>query len=1167
MGKSEQASKSLVDSHWLSIKVAALILLAVGLILIPMAWMVGSVLRERLMRQTLEDLQQQDQAWLEQLRNDLRMAETSIHCFVRLLSNLPGSGAQPDAEAAFQNAVQRDADGIWRSRPERFQATLQAGIWAPDEAVDTPEERLFFVQAKELMETYGLGSASHLFANTWALPEENGEIVYWPEVPDFIYQVPASQDYRPTEWYQLTNPDVNPSGEPRWTSTSYDPVPKVWMISVVAPFQRGGRWAGAAGHDLIINDLFRRIESGATVKGGEVVVLDRNHQILVASRHQAEIEAAHGQLKPSALSDQRMAGLITKAIEQSGRGNQRLPGLLETRDEMVAFRPLDRPDWLVVHILPRMAAREVLQAPLRWLNWGMAITTLVLIACCGLLISHDTVRRMRAEQELRESNAVLKQYESFINQSPAVLFLWRTEPAWAVEFASENVTQLGYRASDFTSGRVPWSNLLRAQDLEHLEAEVERHRAASENEFTLVFQVRTARGELRWMENRTRLIRDEAGHFTHVQGIMLDITERRHMEEALRSEELRHQILFNHSGVGIVYFDCEGRLQMMNETARRNLRQDLQKIQGAMLEEFLPPALATVTRQRLEHSLQNGQADTFEDEVPGPGGSVWFVSTFTCIRDREGRALGVQVVSQDITSRKQMEAELAESEVLYRTIVETTQEGVWTIDQAARTLFVNQRMAAMLGYGPEEMAGRPVFDFVDGDSLFTVKKLLEKQRENGVSSTVDLRLKHKTGTDVWTMVSTNALTDEQGRYTGSLALVTDITERRRAEQDKAKLERQIQQAQRLESLGIMAAGIAHDFNNLLQAILGHSELAMQESLPGSPQQESLREIQKAAQHAGVISNQMLSYIGQGHHQRKRLNLPDILQELKPTLLGLADQRALLTVELDPDLPQLLADPAELKQALVQLTTNAVEAQGEQPGRITMRVTYRPWRHQELRELFGAPELFEGPYLTITVSDNGIGIDRAAMQHLFEPFFSTKFPGRGLGLMNVLGFARGHGGGIKVESMPGHGSTFTLVLPEAPPTHFAPEPTMPWGWRGNGTIIMVDDEAAVLNVGRRMLTELGFNVITAGDGREALQVYRAQQAAVRCVMLDLMMPDLDGAQTLSMLRDISPELPVIIATAYPANKAAEILKGLTYQGIVHKPYQSAAVARLLQSLLG
>lgn len=1283
-----------LDPHRLWLKVAVLILLALGLILIPMAWTVDSVLRERLMRQALHVLQKQDQEWLQQLRNDLRMAESSIQSFAHLLSYGTERGLPASDDATFYALVQQDGDGLWRTRREAYQPATEAGIWAPPAAVDTPEDRAFFLQVRRLMEIYGRGAASHLFANTWALPSENGEIVYWPDEPDFIYKVAADQDYRPTEWYQRVSPEQNPAGTARWTSTAFDPVPKVWMISVVAPFQRQGRWEGSAGHDLVINDLFQRLDTGSQQEGSEIIVLDEEQRLLIASLHQDEIESANGQLKVTDLGDRQLAGLLHKVVQQSGQANNRRPVLLETQEVLVTALPLDRPAWLIIHTVPRRVARALVDEPLQWLRWGMAISMLTLITACGLVISRDTLRRLRAEQELRATNALLQNYESFINRSPAVVFLWRAAPGWPVEFVSENVSQFGYEAAELLDGRTLWLSTIEPDDLPHLEAAVEQHRADGRTDFDLEFRVRTAGGERRWVECRTQLIMKDGHRLSHVQGILLDITQRRDMEATLRAEHQRHQILFNHSGVGIAYYDREGRLQMMNESACRLLQRDIDYLKGRKLEEFLPLETAAEARRRLDTCLQDGRVYTYEDEVELPGGRQWFISTFTCIHDQQGQALGVQVVSQDITERKNVERALQDSqdryrmlfsaigdaifvstldergnpgrfidvneqacrslgytreellamgpldiseptpdlpraavdaalsetshahfehihrtkdghripvdimctrceingqsvvislardlrerkeaevarqhsEARFRTIVETAREGVWTFDPQARTTFVNRHLADMLGYSAAEMIGQSLFAFMDDTSRLQAHTCFENLQQ-GHTECHDFRFIRKDGVEVWTMISASALRDEQGAITGAMALITDVTQRRHSEQEKQKLEQRIQQAQRLESLGIMAAGIAHDFNNLLQAIVGHTELALQDAPAGSLQRESLGEIQKAANRAGVISAQMLAYVGQGSHHRILLHVDQLFHDLHPTLKQLADQRASLSVRVEPDLPPLLADPAEAKQSILQLVTNAVEAQGEQGGRIAIHASFRPWRRLELQELFGAPELMEGPYLTVTISDTGIGIDRAAMGHLFEPFFSTKFPGRGLGLMNVLGFVRGHGGGIKVESMPGHGTTFTLVLPEATPQSSSAEVAMPWGWRGHGTLLMVDDDAAVLNVGRRMLTELGYNVITAGDGQEALQVYRAQADVVRGVVLDLVMPGFDGVQTLAALREIAPHLPVVIASAYAADKATELLRDLSYQGFIHKPYQSAALARLLQGLLG
>ncbi len=1165
MGKREarRAKRPEGDGGLLAAKVAALILLILVLFLIPLVWTVDSVLRERLIRQAQQELQLQDQNWLNQLQSDIRAAEASIAAFARLLETQLRP-ARADDDVWFNRKVMRDADGLWRSRRSDYDPQNEAGIWAPDDAIATLDDRSFFLQASRLTQIYGQAANHGLLANTWILPSGNGEIVFWPKQPDFIYQTPPDLDYRPTEWFQGVAPGNHPHSKVRWTSTSFDPVPKVWMISVIAPFQRDGRWGGSVGHDLVIEEMVQRIAMDVKSDQGEFYLIDQQQRLLVATRHQAAIEQSQGQLLADHLDER--GPLLARILQQAGSGPVRQPVMMETGEDLVTALPLLRPDWMMVHIVPRSAARSLVEGPLRWLRWGMAISMITLLAACGLVISRDTLQRVRAERELRSTLDTLQNFESFVNRSPAVVFLWKAEPGWPVEFVSDNVIQFGYSADDLMSGKQSWISTLSPEDLPRLEAEVEKNREQGRTEFDLTYRLMTPEGDVRWVETRTLLLTDGYGKLRHVQGIMLDVTERQRIQAELQAEQQRYQTLFNHSGAAIIYYDTAGGLQMANEAACRMLQRDAGYLKGRRLEDVLPMTMAAQTRERIEQGLLQPITQTFEDEMDLPGGARWFISTFTTIKDPQGRAMGVLVVSQDISERRAAEAALAESQARYQMIVETTQEGVWMVDAQARTTFVNQRMAEMLGYTPNEMMGRPLFDFMDQEAIRQAEKNFERHKQ-GVKEVHDFRFQRKDGSFVWTLVSTNPLEDKQQRFVGSLALITDITERKRSEQERHKLEMRVQQAQKLESLGILAAGIAHDFNNLLQAILGHAELALQDAPPASPQAESLQEIKKSAERAGIISSQMMTYVGQGSYQRSLVQLEKALNDLRPSLKNLVAQKAVLTLECDPGLPAVWADPAEFSQCVLQLVNNAVEALGPEPGRIVVHASYPLWHRHALLDLFGAPELSEGRYVTLTVTDTGCGIDRATMQHLFEPFFTTKFPGRGLGLMRVLGFVRGHGGGVGVQSKPGDGTTITLVLPEAPASHMSKPETMPWGWRGHGTILLVDDEAAVLNAGRRLLTEMGFTVITAGDGQEALEILRTRAGDVRCVVLDLVMPAFDGVKTLSALRALAPDLPVVVASAYPASQADELLKGCTYQGFVHKPYQSTALARLLQELLG
>lgn len=1152
------------SARLLAYKVAGLILLTLVVFVVPLVWTVDSVLRERLVQQAQQALRQQDQQRYQSIQRGLQGAERSIERFAQLLSEHLRAPA-PGDETTFNALVQRDPDGLWRSRRESFDAGRQAGIWAPDAAVARPEARSLFVQAKHLADLFGAGGSERLHANLWMLPAGNGEVIYWPNDPEFIYRVAADQDYRATEWFQSVQPPAYTSDRPRWTSTSFDPVADAWMISVIAPFQWNGQWGGSVGHDIVIQDLFLGLNLSQPQTGSEMFMLDQEQCLLMASLHQKEIEQADEPLKASELGDPERAALLQRVVEMAGPAGARRPVLLDTGEDLVTALPMEQPDWLLVTIMSRTTARAMMEAPLRWLRWGLAISMGLLILACGLVVSRDALQRLRTEQKLLAALTELEKLESFVNRSPAVVFLWRAEPGWPVEYVSENVNQFGYEASDLMSGKVVWINTLHPEDLPDLEAAVEKNREEGRRECTLTYRMYTVDQETRWVETQILMLNDGHGRLQQVQGVMLDITERQRMETELHAEQQRYQNLFNHAGAGITYFNREGCVQMINPAACQQVQREASYLKGRRLEDFLPLDQATATRERLEEGLLQPTTRTYEDAWDLPGGTRWFVSTFTTIRDAQGQALGVQVVSQDITERKRAELALRDSRERYRLIVETAQEGVWVIDQNNSTTFVNQRMADMLGFTAQEMIGKTLFDHMNEKGRRIAEENIER-RKRGIKESHDFCFQRKDGTELWAIVSTNPLMDAEGNYQGALALITDITDRRRAEQDRHHLETRIQQAQKLESLGIMAAGIAHDFNNLLQTILGHAELALQDAPEKSPQKESLREIFKAAQRAGAISNQMTTYVGQGSFQRSSCALENLLHELRPTLNEVVAQRALFTMDCSPELPPAWVDAAEFKKSVLHLVTNAVESLGPSAGRIALNLTPRTWRRSELQELLGAPELSEGDYLTLTVTDNGNGIDRATMAHLFEPFFTTKFPGRGLGLMQVLGFVRGHGGGIRVDSKPGHGTTVTLLLPMAP-AEKPVTPAMPWGWRGQGTLLMVDDEAAILAVGRRTLTELGFTVLTAGDGQEAMEVYRQHHDAIRCVILDLVMPGQDGVQTLAALHELNPQLPVIIATAYPVAKAIEMLAGQLYSGLIHKPYTGAVLARQLQSLLG
>jgi PAS domain S-box-containing protein len=514
-----------------------------------------------------------------------------------------------------------------------------------------------------------------------------------------------------------------------------------------------------------------------------------------------------------------------------------------------------------------------------------------------------------------------------------------------------------------------------------------------------------------------------------------------------------------------------------------------------------------------------------------------------------------QELARETESHRRDAQALRESEARFRHLVEVMGEGMWVVDPEGLTTFVNRRMAEMLGYTPEEMVGRPIFWFMFEEDVPQSRRNLAQRRE-GIGAQHDSRFRKKDGTEIWTIVTGNPVLDEEGRVVSVLGIITDITERRRAQQ--AQL-----QSQKLESLGVLAGGIAHDFNNLLTAILGNINLAQMCIPPLSPAHPYLENLEKSVQRATGLTRQMLAYSGKGRFVVAPLDLNQAVEEMSHLLGVSISKKVTLRFQLQPGLPALLAEASQIQQVVMNLVTNASEAIGDGEGIVSIRTGANVYGEEDLARDFPGQAIEPGTFLSLEVSDTGQGMGPDVLARIFEPFFTTKFTGRGLGLSAMQGIVRGHKGGIRVYSEVGKGTTFKLIFPaglDAPPLD--PERDEPEAWTGSGKILVVDDEESVRVIAEALLRTRGFDVVLAQDGLEALACYQAQGGAIRAVLMDLTMPHLDGVETFRELRRLDPGCRVVLTSGYNEQEAVQDFLGKGLVGFVQKPFQ---VKDLMQAL--
>ncbi|MHC4715654.1 MAG: PAS domain-containing hybrid sensor histidine kinase/response regulator, partial [Planctomycetota bacterium] len=646
-------------------------------------------------------------------------------------------------------------------------------------------------------------------------------------------------------------------------------------------------------------------------------------------------------------------------------------------------------------------------------------------------IGQDVTARKRGDRALRESE---EQFRTLVANIPGVVFRSEVGPPWRIEYVSDGVEALtGYPVRDFMDGTRTYGSVIVPGDL----AEVERlvdEAVAERRPYRIEYQVRRADGEVRWVAERGRAIYDDAGKPLWLDGVILDTTDRRQAEEALRSERDFTARLIDSSNDGILAFDRECRYTLWNA--------GMERISGLGKEDVLG---------RVAFELFPFLTDTGED---------WFFHEALAGRAARGK------------------------------------DRPYLIPQTGREGYFEGH------YGP--------------------------------------------------------LFDQSGQVVGGLAVIRDSTQRIRADQERRKLEAQVQQTQKLESLGVLAGGIAHDFNNLLVAILGNADLALGDLSDVSPARASVLEIKKASMRAADLAHQMLAYSGRGRFVVTAVNLNELVEEMGGLLKVSISKKITLNYTLAGDLPPVEADAAQIRQVVMNLITNASEAIGDEPGIISIRTGVTDADRDYLAEAQLGQSLPAGRYVYLQVTDTGCGIDPQNLPKLFEPFYTTKFTGRGLGLAAVLGIVRGHHGAIKVESQVGEGTSFRLLLSraaEAPaqaPAAAAPAPAR--APRGRGAILVVDDERTVRELARKALQREGFTVLTAADGREGVAVFGEHADEISAVLLDMTMPEISGEEAFDALRRICPDVPILLASGYAEEDVTGRFEGRDLAGFIHKPFE-------------
>jgi PAS domain S-box-containing protein len=710
------------------------------------------------------------------------------------------------------------------------------------------------------------------------------------------------------------------------------------------------------------------------------------------------------------------------------------------------------------------------------------------------------------------------------------------------------------------------------------------------------------------------------------------------------------------------------------------------------LESFFDTVVHPEDRRAVEDAVRDASAagSTYQHEhrIVRPDREVrWVLERATFDRDETGAPRRMIGVVQDITERRRATDQLRASEARYRTIVETTSEGVWLVDTDFITTFVNERMAQMLGYARDEMIGRKAVEFMDEEAR-AVATEKRSQRERGFSAAYENRYRRKDGTTLWALANTNAVYDDDGRYAGSLGLLSDMTERRKSEEARNRLaaivesshdaiisktlqgsitswnrgaeslfgyseeemvgrsitvlfpperldeeteiiarisrgesvehfdtvrvrkdgsrvdvsllispirgaagqvvgvakiardmterrkseaalrrsEEQLRQSQKMEAIGSLAAGVAHDFNNLLSVILSYANLLFEELKPGDPVRADLEEIHKAGLRAAGLTRQLLAFSRQQMLQPCVLDPNQILVGIQKMLTRVLGEDVLLTLLPCHDVGKVYVDPGQLEQVIMNLVVNARDAM-PRGGNLTIETSNVFLDEQYAADHHGVTP---GPYVMTAVTDTGTGIEKQTIPRIFDPFFTTKekAKGTGLGLSTVYGIVQQSGGHIWVYSEPGTGTTFKVYLPRTDRPSDVPLPVQSSdvSYRGDETVLLVEDEEQVRTLIRAILRRYGYNVLEAQNGGEAFLISERFNATIHLLLTDVVMPRMSGRELAERLEASRPEMKVLYVSGY--TRDTTVLHGVLEAGVafLQKPLTPDVLARSVRDVL-
>jgi len=649
-----------------------------------------------------------------------------------------------------------------------------------------------------------------------------------------------------------------------------------------------------------------------------------------------------------------------------------------------------------------------------------------------------------------------------------------------------------------------------------------------------------------------------------------DLSERKRMEEIVRAERDFAESIVKTAQTIILVLDAEGCIVQFNPYMEEISGYRLEEVRGKdWFSIFLPAGIQERTRELFKNAVGDNQTRGNVDTIVTKNGMEreieWYDKT---LKTPDGKVTGLLAIGRDVTESRRAEEAQRESEARYKSLIENLNEGVWVIDRESRTTFVNTKMAAMLGCTVDEMQGKLLFDFMDEQGIALANENLER-RVQGIKEQHEFEFIRKDGSRMYALLETAPLQDAKGAFKGAIAGVLDITERKKAQQEKEEYEARIRQTEKLEAVGLLAGGMAHDFNNILGGILGMADL-MQESMdPANPHRKYPLRIIESAQRGAKMIGQLLSFARKGQLSYENVDVHRVIEGVILVLKHTIDKRIVITRRLQAPDPIIGCDSGQLESAMLNLSINACDAMPSGGGLAFETEAVSLDTEACAGRSFSVTP---GRYLKISVTDTGTGMDEETQKKIFEPFFTTKEQGRGtgLGLPSVYGYVKQLKGFIEVFSKPGQGSRFDVYFPQnervQPKADIAREGSRISKKTPGGHILLVDDDQYLTELIPDMLIKDGYTFTVCTDGKMAVDSFREKHDTIDLVILDIMMPKMDGHDCFNELKKINAAVPVIISSGYDMEDNVRMLLLNGARGYIQKPYSHVQLSGVIAKVM-